>query len=400
MSNITLFRRHGRRLVDRAVRAGFHSLADDPHARSVYAQLLVAVRQRSSLLCHERHPTRLRAAVAALRNLARHADAFLRPISGWAGGEGDELHLVHSLASWLLARYPLAPVFGSVWFGDEDDEARLARRWFIAHGCGQRFREVSGLPVSLTRKMERILIASPDHLPLRGAIRRAELLGLGAEDELVDTILATPLGEDLANGPFWRSAMHFFVNHWLELGRKGVERIVEFLYAVRYRSVEVLTLAGSLLLPPELPNFSLAGRTVASLMRCVQSWRARQFGDESGGLKWAPSGVQGFMFQELEAEQPVNWVLVELCSGAQLRREGGTLQHCVASYRWACRRGESSIWSLRRQTGDEPPQPCCTIELDPQSRRIVQIRGRRNRRVHTRLMRMIRAWAAREELAL
>ncbi len=63
----------------------------------------------------------------------------------------------------------------------------------------------------MTRKMERIFLPSPDHLALAPAMRRAELLALGATAELVQVVLSTSLATDLADGGFWRTVWHFLI---------------------------------------------------------------------------------------------------------------------------------------------------------------------------------------------
>jgi hypothetical protein len=53
-----------------------------------------------------------------------------------------------------------------------------------------RFRSLT-LPIRLTRKMEHIVVGSRDHFGIELALRRAELLGLGAGQPLTDAVLAT-----------------------------------------------------------------------------------------------------------------------------------------------------------------------------------------------------------------
>lgn len=57
----------------------------------------------------------------------------------------------------------------------------------------------------MTRTMERIFLASADHLPMIAAMRRAELLALGATGDIIDAVLATRLASDLEHSEFWRT---------------------------------------------------------------------------------------------------------------------------------------------------------------------------------------------------
>lgn len=407
MSKTIQFHRHARQRIDRAVHAGFAALADDPGAVAAYARLIHHVRTCSRLL---RGPTATTAA-RALANLARHHRAF-RPggpggqapadIAAWPGGV-DEVHAaVHSLAHHLLARYPVPAAMTSVWFGDGEPCVE-EQRWWIAHAGGRRFRDIDGLPVRLTRRMEHILLTSSPQLPLRAALRRAELLGLGAPPELVDELLTTDLAADLGHGEFWRGVFHFFIHHWDALGRTPIKPMVDFLYAVRLRPCEVVTPRGPEVLPPPQPDFSIAGRTPQSLQRLVDQWHHELGRRRHAGRAWPASGIGGYHYFEPlpdDGGDPVHWRLEELLHSSELRDEGHALRHCVASYEWRCHRGISSIWSLRRQSGERPAEPRYTVEVERQTRRIVQIRGHCNRRADGLPRRLIGQWAHIQQLAL
>lgn len=82
------------------------------------------------------------------------------------------------------------------------------------------------------------------------------------------------------------------------------------------------------------------------------------------------------------------WSFVELTSGTELRREGLALDHCVADYAGRCAVDVSAIVSLRVDG-----VPRLTIEVHPQTRRIVQVRGLRNRAATSQEREIVRRWA-------
>ena len=88
--------------------------------------------------------------------------------------------------------------------------ADAKRSWFVSHARGASFRSLN-LPIVMTRKMEHIFLASHDHLAIEPAMRRAELLALGAPDEFVEAVLSSRLATDLSNGAFWRTVWSFLV---------------------------------------------------------------------------------------------------------------------------------------------------------------------------------------------
>ena len=101
-----------------------------------------------------------------------------------------------------------------------------------------------------------------------------------------------------------------------------------------------------------------------------------------------------FAVEQSDPEAPaVRFEITELTSAAALAWEGSRLGHCVATYAHKCLQRQSSIWSLRRFVDDKPGKPIATIEVDPKRRRIVQLRGYKNRWVTGAPERYVREWA-------
>jgi hypothetical protein len=251
--------------------------------------------------------------------------------------------------------------------------------------------------------MERLFLASPDHLTVEQAMRRAELKALGASPELIRRVLATRLGSDLSHGEFWRTVMGFFVRFSDDLDHDMVGTIVAFLHAVRHERVEVQTDDGLTFMAPPQPGFSMKGRTLQSVLRLVDGWH-KSLGLSAGGhLRWDRSRHRPVIFQDepVDADTaPVMWEFVELTNGTELRREGAALRHCVASYAYLCVRGASRIWSLRRRSSRGTVRSVATIEVDPRTNAIVQARGYQNRAPSGKAMRLLEAWARRERLRI
>ena len=62
-----------------------------------------------------------------------------------------------------------------------------------------------------TRKMESIFLSSPHHLSVEWAMRRAELLGMGASEQLTTAVGLTRLGSNLDHRDFYRTLIRFLV---------------------------------------------------------------------------------------------------------------------------------------------------------------------------------------------
>jgi hypothetical protein len=391
--------RHGKRQTDHAISQAYARLAADVRARVTFSELLPGVRDRSPRLLaapviHGHHP-----GVDALVNLARVAGAHVRTFASWPGCEASWRAVVHSLAQHLLSPYRVPAFFSAAWYAG-DAYADAKRHWFIAHAAGARVRSLD-LPIRLTRKMEHIFLRSPDHHPIEYAMRRAELLGLGADRDLSDAILATRLGTDLDHGEFWRTVCLFLIAHADAIDRAQVGPIVDFFHAVRHERVAVDTARGIVMRDPPQQHFSVKGRTARSVLRLMDEWH-RSLGLVTGGLSWEPSTLRPMVLeipQEDPSAPPASWELTELTTSAQLRAEGAALRHCIASYSHRCWRGGSRIWSLRRRR-DTAVRSVVTVEVDPMRRAIVQARGFRNRPAAGRPLQLVQTWAARENLRL
>ena len=249
--------------------------------------------------------------------------------------------------------------------------------------------------------MEHVFLASPDHFGIEYAMRRAEMLGLGATSPLADAVLAARPALDLHHGDFWRTAWLLLIPHPWENDTGQVAPLIDFLHAVRHERVAVDTADGIVLREPPLPHFSLKGRTVRSVLRLMADWH-RNLGLGIGGLTWERSRLRPIVLEvphEDQSRPATFWELAELTNSAQLRAEGAALQHCVASYSYACWQGRSRIWSIRRRC-NLSIRPVLTVEVDPRSRTVVQARGFRNRRASGRALNVLQTWAARENLRL
>jgi hypothetical protein len=307
---------------------------------------------------------------------------------------------VASLAHHLVCRYEVSFFLASAWYSAEDGAGDKRRGWFVAHGNGARFRSLD-LPVPMTRSMERIFLASHDHLAIEPAIRRAELLGLGAPVEFVQAVLSTRLAHDLSNGAFWRTVWLLLIAKAGAIDPAQIGPVIDFMQAIRHDRLPVETPNGAMEMGPPQPDFSVKGRTVHSILRLMDEWH-RSLGLSGGGLAWRPSPLHPMVIEEPNQDSsvpPKMWHLMELTSSAQLRTEGAALHHCVASYAVRCVRGTSCIWSLRCQRG-EKLHHVLTIEVDPKRRAVVQARGRANREASGIPLRLLQDWADREKLQM
>jgi hypothetical protein len=391
MSWSELYVQDRRRKTDCAIHRACAQLASDPSAFKIFQEMLTCARERAprlfeALVSAGRHP-----GVDALVHLTRYRGAHMRPVNDWAGTSSSWRPAIASLADHLIGAYKVPVFLASSWYAT-DPAGDKKRGWFVAHSRGASFRSLD-LPMVMTRKMEHIFLESQDHLGIEHAIRRAELLALGAPAEFVMAILATRLGADLRDGEFWRTVWMFFVANAGDVDPLQIGPMIDYIQAVRQDGMVEF---GS----PQ-PAFSMKGRTVQSMLRLMQEWH-RSLGAGSPSLTWARSPFEPWVFEDLrgdDSEIPRRWQMTELTNSALLRREGASLHHCVASYADRCYRGTSSIWSLSFWQGAKIHY-VLTVEVDARRRAVVQARGRANRAASGKSLRLLQDWAARERLRM
>jgi len=400
VSSAERFVRHHRRQTDRAISQAYTRLATDAIATATFHELLHCARNRAGRLLdapvvNDDHP-----GVEALANLSQFTWAHIRAVADWPGTSAPWRPALRSLAQHLIGKYPVPAFLAASWCATDDAYAEQKRQWFVAHARGASFRSLD-LPLAMTRKMEHIFLASSDHLAIEHAMRRAELLALGASDELVRAVLATRSATDLAHSPFWRTMWLFLIGNASAIDSAQIGPMVDFVQAIRHERLAVETPDGIVLRDPPRPSFSMRGRTAQSMRRLMQDWH-RSLGLSSGGLTWTPSTLRPMVIEEPPQDPsapPGVWQLMELTNGAQLRTEGTALHHCVASYADRCWRGASRIWSLRVQRG-EKVRHVLTIEVDMKRRAVIQARGWGNRAPSGTALRLLQAWSFRERLRL
>lgn len=386
--------------TDCAIHRAYARLAPDVYALAKFQELLQCVRNRAVRLLESPTFSGHHPGVEALVNLSRFGSAHIRSAVEWSGTGSSWRLAVSSLAHHLICKYEVPVFLASSWYSTVDLGADKKRGWFVAHSRGISFRSLD-LPIVMTRKMEHIFLASHDHLSIECAIRRAELLALGAPAEFVQAVLSTRLGTDLSNGKFWRTVWIFLIANLSIIDRTQIGPMIDFIQAIRHERVAVQTPDGVVELDPPQPTFSIKGRTVQSMLRLMHDWH-RSLGVGGAGLRWTPSSLHPMLIEEPSQDTSAPsrmWQLIELTNSAQLRMEGSALRHCVASYADRCSRGMSRIWSLRFRRG-EKLHHVLTIEVDPKRRAIVQARGLANRTASGKPLRLLHDWANRERLRL
>ncbi len=403
MTYTTRFGEAAKRRLDASIHHTRGTLAKRARHLGAYDALLSAVQRRGTLLA--RRCLSAPDFHAGLAALARHASDWMRPIETWSAAEESPWRRFASLAEHLLARFPMPRFMASAWLESADGRRSAAHEWYKRMGRGENIRRM-GLPIPVTRAMAHRFLSAPDHLSVTGALRWAQVLSRGGSLELAAALIATSLGRELRNEDFWETVVLFFVQHCgsSELDVSHVGPIVDFLNVQRFEPREGFTPSGAHgILPPPCADFSMKGRTPASMLRLVEEWHRELKSSPSSGETWPRSKLGELSWIErvtigvgdaVRTESRM-WSIRELCSSGELRAEGSDMHHCVGSYAARCLSGQTSIWSMQIET-PRGRRRVLTIEVDASACRIRQARGRRNALPKEDASLLLRRWANRE----
>jgi hypothetical protein len=287
----------------------------------------------------------------------------------------------------------------SAWFDLPAGKKLPQHDWYKHLGRGENIR-TARLPLRLTRAMAHLFTQAPHQFSVIAALRWAQVLGLGGSKALARAVIGTRLGKVLENEEFWESVLHFFVNHpALDLAQVGP--IVDFLQHQRFEWREGVSQDGAFgKQPPPRPDYSMKGRTVASVLRQVEEWH-RELGRETyqPSIVWPRAPFNDFrLVQGEETQGNVRvWTITEILTSRELFLEGQAMRHCVVSYKEDCIRRQASIWSMQVET-QRGRLRALTIEVDIPSRTICQVRGKCNRQPGANELAIVERWAAVEGL--
>jgi hypothetical protein len=398
MSKISARREHAKATIDLAIRKALASCERKP-ARA-FADFLWKVQCRSDLLRPCRYvgrndARRLDLLVNGLLALFQHRKGWLRTIEEWQPSASTPLSLFSSLAHHLVANFPVPPVLLSVWFEGTGWEAQRRQRWFHHAGMGKSLRTI-GFPIKLSKRMAHEFAGAPAQFSIEFALRWSQVRGLGGTDELAYAIASTRLGNDFDNDDFWITVIHLFINtHRINLGQVG--GIVDYLNDQKFEPERVIIGEETEInLDPLQPELTIKGRTVASLMRRVEEWRAlrRPTNPQRRYFHWGRSNLGEY---RREGEDGLAWTIRELLDSDELAAEGKAMQHCVALYADSCAKRNSTIWSLGSEAAGGR-QRVLTVEVDPKTKRVVQASMKRNEDPDEPCKSILNEWAIQEGL--
>jgi PcfJ-like protein len=329
----------------------------------------------------------------------------LRDASAWRPQmkTRDPARLRLAAARYLFARYTVAEHLEQVWIdsgGLERDEIMLRKRWYIV-AAGGRSLYKEGAGAWLSRKEVHAFLNPPPHLGFEAAIWQAIARSYSDDPVVVLRIARSRIAQTpRAELGFWREVVRFFCAHPTTV--EDMDDLRDYLADCHARH----------------PEFSLKGRTLASLGRQMREWhrdleavarieaarrraeaaQARARGqplprETADGSTWPGAAIANWSWSPAAKDRAKReeYLVIQLRTAADLVAETRAMHHCVSSYASKCIAGYASIWSLRRRAAGYTER-LLTIELDRQHRAI-QVRGSANRMPRPGERSLLERWA-------
>jgi hypothetical protein len=358
-------------------------------ARRAFTELLLHIEQHANLFSTRTAipsvgPRTGNTFVEALAELARCHRSWILPLSEWKPDVYNPLLQFSSLLRHLVVRYSVPTFMDVAWFHGRGKRGQKHREWFLHIAQGQNIRTAE-IPVSYTKSMAHNFLLAPGNYSIEFALRWGQIIGQGGNQEIVEAINETFLGESFENEMFWSTVIKFLVNQSM-LDPDCIGPIIDFIYNQKYVQREVYKPGGGKQMqPPVEPNFSVKGRSFEKLLDQMEEWHASLAEDQKiPKVRWRKSPVKNFSYDEPDEEEGgcLHWTISELLNREEMAAEGRKLHHCVASYAAKCKAGKSSVWSLQVRIQNRRIR-LATIAIDPRNKRVTQLRGKFNYRPST-----------------
>ncbi len=330
---------------------------------------------------------------------ARFADALirlmripgLRLVDDWEPRGKAADTLFRSLASHRLARFPMPSIVWNAFFEDAPNhEPLVALATHVAAG-GSMFAYANdaktAFPIPLTRRMCHDVLATPSDVSFLSAIRRAQVRAAGGDRRFFEAWRVLAPATRIGSKPeedFWFTVVQWFAKAGM-IDHAQIGPIVDY---VGHRRRDD-------------PSFSMKGRTAPALLRATREWHGDLAKAEAVASKFfLRSGFSAACYDDSRRDPDGShvkekWEIREVLDAKTLADEGRRMGHCVYSYAWRIEKREVSIWSVQMEDGkgETGRWHMVTVEVRNDLKRVVQARGRFNRQMTPKELRILTRWA-------
>lgn len=341
-----------------------------------------------------RHPV-----VPTLVRMCAYESSWIRAPEDWlAPEERDVKSIMRSLLAHVFVRYPVAGFLYHAWQVRGDLRWR-ERDWFVQLAQGASWRDLQGLPRTISRRALHECAQAPDDLNIAQALRWGQVRASGGGPSLAREVVTSRMANDMTHDACWsrliqkfsaagEESAHCFgliADLFVELldqeqdekvGQLSALPIKELhAYAWKYWSDAAIALSA------HLPEWQKRGVTHPACRLQLSSMMRKCW----------PSMIPSTMQRSYKVKRAL-LTLHELTSAAELIAEGREMRHCVATRSSACLRKSRSILSIRLRIADDEER--LTLEVCRETRKVIEVKGWCNRQPSARAWSHLAHWAS------
>jgi len=294
---------------------------------------------------------------------------WIRSLRDWKSPKLNSEKIIVSLINHLFINFPIPKFLYIEWIREPEYTRLKWICWLILLGQGgSLYRAAPKFNWKISKKLPLFLINVPSNLPPTSACIYAQILGQGGSDIEFRRIMNNP---GYIIDPTKISSQEFFIVFWSDT----INWLINYRESITDGEAQlVLNWALHLYTEAEIHKtkpFTWKGRKPRNTIEFSIEYD-RQLIQESPylSLQWNSHDLDWEMIDK----NTNKWSIVELTSGYDLAVEGKEMAHCVSTYAPNCASGHSAIFSLCKEGIRK-----VTIEINPNSNKIVQLRGRHNK---------------------
>jgi len=319
-----------------------------------------------------------------LPNITKLKDFWIRKPEEWESKSFNEERQIIDFISWLLCKYPV-PLFMYKVFNNGYKKNGYVRGassaldeiyldWFVTIGQGMSFRKAS--KDFLSKKEAPLFLDAPRENSISGNILWAKCKAHNVSQGVINNMCNYWHNRySNSNKNIWSEILTFYARY-PEITGATVHDTMDFIYSNIGK------------------NFTLAGRTLNSVIQLTNEWHADLQMKSSSSSSWQGLPIPPWKL-EIDDHMDV-WYITQITTAKDLFREGKSMKHCVGSYVQQCKSGGSGIFSMAHDYYGGKSK-CLTIEVS-KNNEIVQAKGPCNRGPTAEERNILKKWAMHNNL--
>ena len=263
---------------------------------------------------------------------------------------------------------------------------------------GNGIHQFPRLKLEMNSKMNFLLNHAPQHFNLPRAMWWAKIKSMGVSNSIAAKLVDNFYIYIDTKWEEWYDDLIFFLNRFPDITKKDLKNILDFIIAQKKNGVNIHlnNCDEKAWVAALFPEFKFKGRTVASVLKYVEKWRAYvQLAKDAGvdgEFKVSP-------IQSMRIKQGKRLIRIrQITNLKNLALEGNKMNHCVATYAGECLSGTSSIWSMNEILAIGKMKRMITIEVNEKNKSIEQASGNSNRELNEMEKRWLKTWVEKEKL--